>query len=162
MCRAVAVTFRDSLCDTFNVSNEYKISGSPRDWHHSPGAQSSQSLKAWDRLLKLTENWPQSFGGYHVSSAWSGVIGVFIECSVQFSLNLVVIKLKMKSEVNFYSGNLRTKVTTEGTKLLCLLYFYVTGLHYESRDKSVTGCITTHVTGLHYKSRDKSLTRLHY
>ena len=33
MCRAVAVTFRDSLCDTFNVSNEYKITRGP--WEES-------------------------------------------------------------------------------------------------------------------------------
>ena len=49
---------------------------------------------------------------YESPSSWpsqrdlSGVIVVFIECNVQFTLNLVVIKLKMK---HIYSGNIGTR-----------------------------------------------------
>ena len=49
---------------------------------------------------------------YESPSSWpsqrdlSGVIVVFIECNVQFTLNLVVIKLKMKQ---IYSGNIGTR-----------------------------------------------------
>ena len=49
MCRAVAVTFRDSLCDTFNVSNEYESllrPGdllAPRDW----GPPRTPGLPPW-------------------------------------------------------------------------------------------------------------------
>ena len=53
MCRAVAVTFRDSLCDTFNVSNEYKSllrPGdllAPRDCHR--GITHSANTSTWAR-----------------------------------------------------------------------------------------------------------------